>query len=171
MIKLAQRKQRDTHPDTNTHTLAQCHRDESPPGDNTAETPASVRINALLLTSDSPSELCHTSSLSCLNYSPCFSSHSSNSPLTPPFLPSFPCFRVALSSANLLFSALLLFLPPLLCCFFFLFIFFLLSNHRPHLSLLLLHLPQLWMYMFSSRILVAPFLQYNCCVLSFASPL
>lgn len=53
---------------------------------------------------------------------------------------------------------------------FFLF-FFLLSNHRPHLSLLLLHLPQLWMYMFSSRILEAPFLQYNCCVLSFASPL
>lgn len=148
--------------------LPQCHRDESPPGDNTAETPASVRINTLLLTSDSPSELCHTSSLSCLNYSPCFSSHSSTSPLTPAFLPLLLCCFVVSQSSFLCLIPLLTTPPLLLLLSFY---FFPLSNYRPHLSPLLLHLPQLWMYMFSSRILEAPFLQYNCCVLSFASPL
>ena len=124
-----------THTHTHTHTLSvthfRCHRDESPPGDNTAESTASVRINTQLLTSDSPSELCHTSSPSRLHSSPCSSSISSISPLTISFL------LLLFMSTSVIFilyffpSPPLQSFPSLPCClplpsaaFFFLFLFF-----------------------------------------------
>lgn len=75
-----------TATDTNCHTHIRCHRDESPPGDITAESTASVRINTQLLTSDSPSELCHTSSPSRFNSSSYSSPLFSISPLTLSFM-------------------------------------------------------------------------------------
>lgn len=67
-----------------------CHRDESPPGDNSTPSSASVRLNTQLLTSDSPSELPPRLLFSFLysSYNPFLSSLA---PLRHPiFLPTVP---------------------------------------------------------------------------------
>lgn len=106
-----------------------------------------LSLSTHCFSSHPPGKLCHFSSSFYLNVSPYFC------PFT--FLPFFYFLLLEFLSDPSAFSVFSSF-----SCW---------TSLLSHLRFIFL--PQLWMYMLCSRILVAPFLQYSCCVWSPASPL